>query len=279
VARFADAIAVNLDNGAYGVNLDREWTVNGNPHGGYLLAVLARAAVAADSEGEHPHPLSASAVYLSPPTVGPAKVEVEHLRRGRMASQLRARLVQKDKACVEALFTLGRLGGEAGSRWVGEPPVPVAAPEECALSPVEPPGAGVRVEMLDLVEQRLDPASFVGRAAAGERGSGYEGGSGEMRGWLGFADGTPFDPVSLLYAADAFPPATLTLGSVGWVPTLELTVYLRGVPAPGRLRVRQRVRLLEGSMVDQVCDIWDSQGRVVAQASQLALVRMRAQAP
>jgi hypothetical protein len=137
----------------------------------------------------------------------------------------------------------------------------VTAPEQCPVSPTEPPGSGVTVAMLDRVEQRLDPATMTA-------------GSGEMRGWLGFADGTPFDPLSLLYVADAFPPATFTLGSVGWVPTLELTTYVRAVPAPGRLRVRQRARLISGSLVDQVCEVWDSRDRIVVQATQLALVRM-----
>jgi len=80
--------------------------------------------------------------------------------------------------------------------------------------------------------------------------------------------------LSLLYVADSFPPSTFTLGSVGWVPTLELTTYLRGVPAPGPLRLRQRARMLAGSFVDQVCEAWDSRGRVVVQATQLAAVRM-----
>jgi hypothetical protein len=130
------------------------------------------------------------------------------------------------------------------------------------VSPLEPPGAGVGVNMLGTVAQRLDPATL-------------RSGDGDIRGWLRFADDTPFDPVSLLYVADSFPPATFTLGSVGWVPTLELTVYVRGVPAPGRLRVRQRARLVAGGVVDEVCDVWDSRDRLVAQATQLALVRMK----
>jgi hypothetical protein len=173
-------------------------------------------------------------------------------------------------ANVEALFTLGLLA-EDGMTWLDAPPAEVAAFADCLRSPVEPPGTNVKVAMLDMVDQRLDLASL-GRADASRLNR--TGGTGELRGWLGFADGTPFDPVSLLYAADSFPPATLTLGSVGWVPTLELTVYVRAVPAAGPLRVRQRVRALTGSVVDQVCEIWDSTGAVVAQASQLALVRM-----
>jgi len=264
LARFDDATAVDGTNGRYTANLDPEWTVSGKPHGGYLLAVLARAAIAADNHGTHPHPVSASAVYLSPPDIGPVTVVVESLRKGKSASQLRAHLIQKDRTCVEALFTLGRLDDTTDQRWVDAPPVEVAPAETCPVSPIEPPGAGVRVAMLDMVEQRLDRASFRGPA----------GGSGEIRGWLSFADATPFDPVSLLYAVDSFPPATFTIGSIGWVPTLELTVYIRGVPAPGRLRVRQRARVLAGNLVDQVCEIWDSRDRVVAQATQLASVRM-----
>jgi hypothetical protein len=274
VAKFYDAIVVVGSDGRYAANLDPEWTVSGNPHGGYLLAVLANAAIAADDAGAHPHPLSASALYVTPPVVGPATVEVEHLRRGRTASQLRARLVQDGQTRVESLFTLGLLDEHGSETWVDAPPPAVAPLTECPRSPVAPPGAGVRVEMLDLVEQRLDPASFAHPGRPAGSFAGMAGGSGELRGWLRFADGEPFDPLSLLYVADSFPPATFTLGSVGWVPTLELTVYLRAVPAPGPLRVRQRVRALAAPVVDQVCEVWDSRGRVVVQATQLALVRM-----
>ena len=275
MGKFVDAIAVDGSDGRYTANLDPEWTVSGNPHGGYLLALLANAAIAADDAGAHPHPLSASATYVTPPVVGPATIEVERLRRGRTASQLRARLIQDGQTRVESLFTLGHLDGLAAEAWVDAPPPAVAPIEECPRSPIAPPGAGVRVEMLDMVEQRLDPASFQHPGRPEGSFEGMAGGSGEIRGWLRFADGTPFDPVSLLYVADSFPPATFTLGSIGWVPTLELTVYVRAVPAPGALRVRQRVRALAAPVVDQVCEVWDSQGRVVAQATQLALFRMR----
>ena len=213
---------------------------------------------------------------MTPPTVGPATIEVERLRRGRTASQMRARLIQDGQTRVEALFTLGHLDELAPEAWVDAPPPAVAPIEECPRSPAAPPGAGVRVEMLDMVEQRLDPASF--RHPGRPEGSfeGMAGGSGEIRGWLRFADGTPFDPVSLLYVADSFPPATFTLGSVGWVPTLELTVYVRAVPAPGRCGCASGRGCSPAPVVDQVCEVWDSQDRVVAQATQLALFRMRA---
>ena len=47
---------------------------------------------------------------------------------------------------------------------------------------------------------------------------------------------------SLLFAVDAFPPATFDVELTGWVPTLELTAYVRALPAPGPVRVLQRAQ-------------------------------------
>ena len=53
-------------------------------------------------------------------------------------------------------------------------------------------------------------------------------------GLLRFVDGRDPDPLALLYAVDALPPATFDLsGTTGWVPTLSLTAYVRAPPAPG----------------------------------------------
>jgi hypothetical protein len=58
------------------------------------------------------------------------------------------------------------------------------------------------------------------------------------------------------------------------VPTLHLSAWVRGLPAPGPLVVRQSARLVEASMVDETCDVWDSRGRLVATGHQLAGVRV-----
>ncbi|WP_327009116.1 thioesterase family protein [Dactylosporangium sp. NBC_01737] len=262
MAGFTDATSVQrADDDSFDTDLDPLWTVGGKPNGGYLLAILARAAI--ETAGTHPDPLSASAVYLSPPDPGPAAVTVEVLRAGRSASQVRARLSQKDRTCVEALFTLGALAAAGEPRWVDAAPPPVAAEDALFATPSQAPGTGLRIDMLDQFEQRID------WQAVGDP-------PGELRGWLRLPDGAAWDPVSLLFAADAFPPATFTLGSNGWTPTLELTVYVRALPAPGPLRVRQRARLLTESLVDQVCEIWDAEDRIVAQATQLAAYRMPA---
>ena len=66
------------------------------------------------------------------------------------------------------------------------------------------------------------------------------------------------------------PPVTFDLGLAGWVPTVELTVHLRGLPAPGWVRAVQWATLLQDGWLDEECLIWDSRDRLVAQARQLA---------
>ena len=99
-------------------------------------------------------------------------------------------------------------------------------------------------------------------------------GRGELHGWLELHDDEAFDPFSLVFAVDAFPPATFDVEVTGWVPTLELTAYVRALPAPGPVRVLQKATLVDGGRVDEVCYVWDSTGRLVAQGTQLAAIRL-----
>lgn len=249
--------------------IDGGWAIGDKPNGGYLLAVLARAAVATASTVEglvHGHPVTSSAQYVAAPEAGPAEVHAEVLRRGRRLSQVRARLVQAGSVRVESVFTLGQLDA-AAEPWWDDVPMPAFTPEaECVRNTSPGPG-GVLLPITDRVEVRLDP-QVTGFAR------GRPTGHGEVRGWMRFADGRSPDPFGLLLAVDVLPPATFDLGTTGWVPTLSLTAYVRAVPAPGPLAVRQWARLVQSDLVDEGCDVWDSRGRLVAQATQLAAVRV-----
>lgn len=257
--------------GRFDATLDPAWTIGPDrPNGGYLLAVLGRAALeeAAAAGADHPHPLAANVQYVSSPSVGPVEVHVEVLRAGRFASQVRARMVQGGSTCVDALLTLGRLSPDAAPWWGEVPAVELPPEDECARLPrLTPPTDGPSFR--DVVDERFDPRvlGFLDGAPTGE---------GELRAWFRFADGRDADPLSLLFVADAMPPATFTLVAAGWVPTLDLTVYVRAVPAPGPLRMRFRVGTVQDGVVDEVCEIWDSGGRLVAQSTQLAAIRVPA---
>ena len=63
------------------------------------------------------------------------------------------------------------------------------------------------------------------------------------------------------------------IGSTGWVPTLQMSAYVRARPAPGWLGIRMTAGLVADGMVDETCVVWDSRGHLVAQSTQLARLR------
>lgn len=248
--------------GGFTAEVDARWTIAGKPNGGYLLAMLGRAAAGVAA---HPDVLTASACYLRAPEPGPVAIEAEVLREGRSATQVRARMSQEAKGCVEALLTLGRLDPDAKPYWqAGLPEAPSVSRERCVRLPVPD---SFPVAIMRQIEVRLEPDSL--RFAEGAPS-----GRGELRGWLSLPDDEPFDPVSLLFALDAFPPATFDVAMSGWVPTLEFTTYVRAVPAPGPVRVLHRAQLIQDRRVDEACFVWDSAGHLVAQSTQLAAIRL-----
>jgi acyl-coenzyme A thioesterase PaaI-like protein len=251
--------------GRFTAVVNSEWTVGGRPNGGYLVSMLGRAAVTLAPE--HPHPIAVSAHYLRSPDPGPVEIAAEVLRAGRSASQLRASMSQGGRPCVEALLTASTLAAGGAPYWVADVPAAGTVPyEDCPPRPASAPD-GFRIAILDQVSIRLEPesAGFVAGRPAGR---------GELRGWLTLPGDEPFDPLSLVYAVDSFPPATLDIALTGWVPTLELTAYIRALPGPGPVRVLQRVQLIDGQRADETCYVWDSAGRLVAHATQLAAIHL-----
>ena len=71
---------------------------------------------------------------------------------------------------------------------------------------------------------------------------------------------------------DALPPVTFDLGLPGWAPTLELTAHVRARPAPGWAIVRHATRNISGGQFEEDCEVWDSEGHLVAMSRQLALL-------
>jgi acyl-coenzyme A thioesterase PaaI-like protein len=248
---------VSAGDGRFTGVVDPEWTIAGKPNGGYLLAMLGRAAALV---ADHEQVIVASATYLRAPDPGKAVITAEVLRAGRSAAQVRATLIQDDVPCVEALCIVAGLDPDAAPYWsAGLPPAGTVPFADCVRLP------GVNA-IMNQVEVRLEPdtAGWTSRQPTGR---------GELRGWLALPGGEDFTPLSLLYAVDAFPPATLDIAYSRWVPTLSMSVYVRALPAPGPVRVLHRAQLVDDGRVDEVCFVWDGTGRMVAQSTQLAGIR------
>jgi hypothetical protein len=265
----ATTVRPTADESVFEADVDGLWTVGDKPNGGYLLALLGRGArTVARAHGGAAWEVQSSVVtYLRPPELAPATVRTVLLRQGRSASHVRATLCQGDSDLVEAVFVLSDLPADTGARYDAVAPLRAPDPDRCVRLRSESPER-VRVGFLDAVELRLDPTALPFGESPPPVGT-----PAELRGWSRFADGRDPDALSLLFSTDAIPPATLMIGSSGWVPTLQMSTYVRSHPAPGWLGIRIAASVVTEGTVEETCVVWDSRGQVVAQASQLARLR------
>ncbi len=265
----ATSVRVTSSPGVYETDVHPLWTVGDKPNGGYLLALLGRAARASGRGDDNAswEVVSSAITYLRPPELGPASITTTVLRRGRTAAQVRAVLRQNETDVVESTSVLGELPAHASTRYDTIDPLGAPDPEQCVRVPPHVP-AGAEVGVMQVTELRLDPSTppFGESASAADAQA-------ELRGWTRFVDGRAPDPLSLLYFNDAIPPATFRIGSTGWVPTLQMSAYVRARPVSGWLGIRMTANLVANGMVDETCTLWDSAGQVVGQASQLARLR------
>ncbi len=248
--------------GLFGADLDAGWVVGGGVNGGYLLGLVGKAV--AETVPAKPDPLAVSAYYLSAATPGPAQVTTRVLREGGSVATVAAELGQEGATRITALATYGDLGAmpqDVGTT-AEEPVLPPI--DECVPGSMAPEEVRRMAPLMERFDIRFDPAC-VGWAMGAPSCRGH------IQAWFRLADGHDVDPVGLLMVCDALPPVTFDLGRPGWAPTLELTVHVRAVPAPGWLKVSHRTRNVAGGMFEEDCEVWDSAGRLVAQSRQLAL--------
>jgi hypothetical protein len=258
----ATAVAAR-DGGGYAAEVHDGWDIAGRANGGYLLAIAAAAGLAVTGR---PHPLAVSGHYLASPEPGPVDVSTRLLRSGRSTAVAAVELARGGTLFLSTLVTTGTLTATEAPFHVNTAPPDMPPPGECVRNDGELPG-GARINLVDHLEVRFDPASL---DWVTKRPTGLP----EVRAWVRFCDGRAMDPLALLLIVDGLPPATIPLGVMGWVPTVEMTAYVRGIPAPGWLRAVNRGRLIDGGWMDETSEVWDSAGRLVALGHQLAGVRL-----
>jgi hypothetical protein len=260
---FDAATAVTrTESGGLSADLDPGWDVGpGILNGGYLLAVVARAALA---ESPHPHPVALAASFLRATGPGPATLAVTGGPAGRTLAHSSVVLAGPRGPSLSVQVTTATLTDEA-PLYSASPP-PEATPVERCLSPADDgtlahpmPEVGLRTRVLT----RLDPET-----AGWTRGEPSR--EPHMRAWVRLADGRDPDPLALLLFSDVLPPTSWATGRFGWAPTVQLQALVRGLPAPGWCLVEARASEVAGGWLDEDYRIWDSTGRLVAQSRQLA---------
>ena len=252
--------AHRIAEGTFGVDLSPDWNVGPIPNGGYLLSVVTRAMGASTQK---PHPLSVTAQYLRPAANGPGRVKVDVFKRGRQVDFVTASLVQDGAERLRATGLFGDLARPGGELTACAPPE-LPDPSECS-SRAPNPKAPTIAERFDFALHPTDAGMFTGAPT----------GTALLRGWMRFRDGRAPDIWSLPTFADAFPPPVFQIHpTFDWVPTLELGIHWRRVPAPGWLACAFTTRSMAAGDLEEDGQLWDSQGRIVAVSRQLAHLRV-----
>lgn len=250
--------------GQFEANLNEHWTIGPKIHGGVMVALCAKAARDAYRErgGDAVQPVAVSANFLSAPDPGPVRLVTAIRKRGRRIGLVDVELLAGDRACVHAVVTLGELEGTAESLLSANPVTPLMSPEPPA--DVEPIGPGHPGAEINNLARGCDirPAAL---------GTEVAGTAPVFRIWVR----PKYDRVDELFAlmcGDISMPVTYAVGRRGWAPTVQLTAYLRCLPAEGWLRVLCTATQIGQDFFDEDHTVVDSAGRIVVQTRQLALV-------
>ena len=237
---------------------DRWGALGGMPNGGYLLAVCGRALA---EVLVHPDPFVVAAFYVRRTTPGPVELLTETVKTGRRLATGELRMMQEGKETTRVLASFGDFDATTGRTTMLRSAPKLPPPEEC----------------LDLMAQGGIPGVSIAERCeyrAPKRpgwADGEPSGDPNLEFWMRLKGREEHEPLALLTLVDAAAPAVLEIGEFASA-TVELTVHLRARPAPGWLACRAWTSHVMNGYHEEEFEIWDSQGTLVAQSRQLALL-------
>ena len=256
-----DLCLTKSSSDTFNITISDNWSINGNPNGGYLLAVMARAMRQQSSKKST---VICTATYLSKTLPGTAELLVENIGQSRHFDRWEARLLQNGEDKIRAMGTFSDIENNRTDKRYEKSPPELLPKDACMKIP--PMGNYTVYENMDV---RLDP-----RCAGWFSGSLID--ISEHKGWIKFKDGRAFDEPSLLLAADAFPPPVFSSqGMVAWVPTIEFSVNIRNLPQTRWLKCVFRTRFINNGILEEDGEIWDETDDLIAVSRQIAQYRKK----
>jgi Thioesterase-like superfamily len=287
-ALFTTAMTLReVDSGVFEGELNKHWTIGPKVHGGAMLALCANAARTACGQAGM-EPVAVSASFLWAPDPGEMRLVTSIRKRGRRISVVDVELMQGDRTAVHAVVNLGepehypvddagREAARGGAGSLGTPPDGHAAPllsanpvvELMAPEPpddIEPIGPGHPLAGLVHLGEGCDV-----RPVLSTMGPSVDGRPPVIQMWARPRGVAP-DALFALMCGDLSAPVTFAVERTGWAPTIQLTAFLRGLPADGWLRIIATCMEIGHDWFDEDHIVVDSLGRLVVQARQLALV-------
>ncbi|HUH68513.1 MAG TPA: thioesterase family protein [Mycobacterium sp.] len=290
-ALFTTAMTLReVDLGVFEGELDKHWTIGPKVHGGAMLALCANAArtvCTGQSSGRVLEPVAVSASFLWAPDPGPMRLVTSVRKRGRRISVVDVELMQGERTAVHAVVNLGEpehyhpvddagreaarggagqsepLGGQAAPLLSANPVVDLMAPEP--PDDVAPIGPGHPLAGLVHLGEGCDVRPVLSSMRPSD------GHPPVIQMWARPRDAAP-DALFALMCGDLSAPVTFAVDRTGWAPTVQLTAFLRALPADGWLRIIATCVEIGHDWFDEDHIVVDRLGRLVVQTRQLAMV-------
>ncbi len=203
-------------------------------HGGAMLALCANAVRHACAEAGH-EPVAVSASFLWAPTPGPMRLVTAIRKRRRRISVFDVELMQGDRTAFHAVVNLGSLehfsaGCSAEPLLSANPVVDLMAPEP--PDDFEPIVPGQSASRPGASGRGLRRAAAAVHAGAQPRRA-----TPVLQMWAWPRGAAPDGLPDVLMCGDLSAPVTFAVERTGRAPTIQLTAFLRALPAEGWLRV------------------------------------------
>jgi acyl-coenzyme A thioesterase PaaI-like protein len=230
-------------------------------------------------------PVAVSASYLSAPNPGKVLMRTAARKRGRRVSVVDVELVQGgrvgdersrgERVGVHAVITLGEPEHHVPPLLSQNPVVELMSPEP--PPDVEPIGPGHPMFGTVNYWQGCDVRPLMSTVPGGPSTDGLSLSCSSppqppvIQYWVRPTDAAP-DILFALLCGDISVPVAFAVGRRGWAPTVQLTAYLRGLPADGWLRVVSTTTQIGQDWFDEDALVVDCEGRIIVQSRQLALV-------
>jgi hypothetical protein len=293
----------SLNGPMFDAELNQHWTIGPKVHGGAMLALCANAARTAfgtsppgddagratarggagqlgppgDDAGRatarggagqlgRMQPVAVSGSFLWAPDPGPMRLVTSIRKRGRRISVVDVELNQDDRTAVHAVITLGEPEHKVVPLLSANPVVDLMAPEP--PPDVAPIGPGHPMAGLVHLAEGCDVRPVVSTLQP------TDGRPPVIQMWVRPRGVAP-DVLFALMCGDVSAPVSFAVGRTGWAPTVQLTAYLRGLPADGWLRVICTCLQIGQDWFDEDHLVVDCQGRIVVQTRQLAMLPAR----
>lgn len=268
-ALFTTAMSLReVGSGVFVGELNKHWTIGPKVHGGAMLALCANAARTACGQAGM-EPVAVSASFLWAPDPGEMRLVTSIRKRGRRISVVDVELMQGDRTAVHAVVNLGEPehfppDGHAAPLLSANPVVELMAPEP--PDDIDPIGPGHPLAGLVHLGEGCDVRPVLSSMAPS-----VDGRPPVIQMWARPRD-LAADALFALMCGDLSAPVTFAVERTGWAPTIQLTAFLRGLPADGWLRIIATCVEIGHDWFDEDHIVVDSLGRLVVQARQLALV-------